>query len=84
MSTFLIAPDERIIIFGGSKDFSGPVINQLAVLNTRTYPYEWSIPQVSAVNVPPTTTGHSATLIGNYMFINFGKLIIKYNSYSVF
>jgi hypothetical protein len=51
------------------------LINQLAVLNTKTYPYEWSIPQVSGINPPPTTHLHSAALIGNYMSINFGKLI---------
>jgi len=77
MSIFLlilIASDERIIIFGGIKGFNdGPVINQLAVLNTKTYPYEWSIPQVSTINTPLSTISHSATLIGNYMFINFGK-----------
>jgi hypothetical protein len=53
------------------------ILNQLAILNTKTYPYEWSIPQVSALNSSPPESIqlHSATLIENYMFINFGKLI---------
>ena len=53
-------------------------MNQLAVLNTKAYPYEWSIPQVTVATPPPTLSLHSATLVGNYMFINFGKDIIFY------
>ena len=48
-------------------------MNQLAVLNTKTYPYEWSIPPVTAATPTPTLSLHSATLVGNYMLINFGK-----------
>ncbi|PKK75369.1 hypothetical protein RhiirC2_846071 [Rhizophagus irregularis] len=71
----VLTPDERIIIFGGNKDSNEPVLNQLAVLNTKTTPYEWSIPQVSAIdNMPLTTFAHSATLVENYMFINFGTI----------
>ncbi|PKY40931.1 galactose oxidase [Rhizophagus irregularis] len=71
----VLTPDERIIIFGGNKDSNEPVLNQLAVLNTKTTPYEWSIPQVSVIdNMPLTTSAHSATLVGNYMFINFGTI----------
>ncbi|RGB38779.1 hypothetical protein C1646_665127 [Rhizophagus diaphanus] len=70
-----IAPDERIIIFGGSRN-DRPVLNQLAVLNTKIV----SVP-TPAPPLPLTTHSHSATLVGNYMFINFGKLI---NLYSVF
>ena len=50
-------------------------MNQLAVLNTKAYPYEWSIPQVTVATPPPTLSLHSATLVGNYMFINFGKTL---------
>ena len=72
MLLILIAPaDEKIIIFGGLQNS----VNQLAVLNTKTNPYEWSIPQVTG-NIPPSMVIYnSATLVGNYMFINFGKLI---------
>jgi hypothetical protein len=51
-------------------------VNQLAVLNTKVNPYEWSIPQVTVTTPPPTLSLHSATLVGNYLFINFGKNII--------
>jgi hypothetical protein len=74
-----IAPDERIIIFGGrighESDGSSVAI-QLAVLNTKVNPYEWSIPPVTAATPPTTLSLHSATLVENYMFINFGKNII--------
>ncbi|CAB4382461.1 unnamed protein product [Rhizophagus irregularis] len=72
----VLTPDERIIIFGGRKvPNDDPVLNQLAVLNTKMTPYEWSIPQVPAIdNMPLTTSAHSATLVGNYMFINFGQI----------
>jgi hypothetical protein len=77
----LIASDEKIIVFGGNKDdIATPVLNPLAVLNTKVVPYEWSVP-TPAPPLPLTTNLHSATLVENYMFINFGKLI---NSYSVF
>ncbi|GES94598.1 hypothetical protein GLOIN_2v1836615 [Rhizophagus clarus] len=71
----VLTPDERIIIFGGSKGINSTVTNQLAVLDTKQTPYEWSIPQVSNVYyAPPLIDLHSATLIGNYMFINFGAM----------
>ncbi|CAB4426717.1 unnamed protein product [Rhizophagus irregularis] len=77
----VLTPDERIIIFGGCKGMNGTILNQLAVLNTKTYPYEWSIPQVSALNSsPPSIQLHSATLIENYMFINFGQNYQTQNS----
>ncbi|PKK75368.1 hypothetical protein RhiirC2_773690 [Rhizophagus irregularis] len=61
-------------------DIATPVLNPLAVLNTKVVPYEWSVP-TPAPPLPLTTNLHSAKLVGNYMFINFGKLI---NSYSRF
>ncbi|CAB4426728.1 unnamed protein product [Rhizophagus irregularis] len=72
----VLTPDERIIIFGGHKVPNDvPALYQLAVLDTKTTPYEWSIPQVSAIgNMPLTISAHSATLVDNYMFINFGQL----------
>ncbi|CAB4489299.1 hypothetical protein RhiirA1_529824 [Rhizophagus irregularis] len=71
----VLTPDERIIVFGGCKGMNETILNQLAILNTKTYPYEWSIPQVSALNSSPPESIqlHSATLIENYMFINFGQ-----------
>jgi hypothetical protein len=70
----LIAPDGRIIVFGGEKLIGGgSVRKQLAVLDTKPNPFEWTVPDVTAKTLPPTLILHSATLVGNYMFINFGK-----------
>ncbi|CAB4376493.1 unnamed protein product [Rhizophagus irregularis] len=73
----VLTPDERIIIFGGNtNDLTIPVLNQLAVLDTKVNPYEWSVPTPA----PPsslTISLHSATLVGNYMFVNFGKTYMK-------
>ncbi|GES94599.1 hypothetical protein GLOIN_2v1532917 [Rhizophagus clarus] len=68
----VLTPDEKIIIFGGSKGFNETIVYQLAVLDTKQAPYEWSIPQVSALDNVPKLQCHTATLIENYMFINFG------------
>ncbi|CAB4489289.1 galactose oxidase [Rhizophagus irregularis] len=77
----VLTPDERIIIFGGKVNYTEPVLNQLAVLDTKTTPYEWTIPQVPAINNKPlTTSAHSATLVENYMFINFGEIYPKNDS----
>ncbi|PKY46808.1 galactose oxidase [Rhizophagus irregularis] len=73
----VLTPDERIIIFGGNtNDLTIPVLNQLAVLDTKVNPYEWSIPK-PAPPLPLTINLHSATLVGNYMFVNFGKIYVE-------
>ncbi|CAB4426726.1 unnamed protein product [Rhizophagus irregularis] len=66
----VLTSDERIIVFGGDNFLNQ---YQLAVLNTKVVPYEWSVP-TPAPPLPLTTYSHSATLVGNYMFINFGKV----------
>jgi hypothetical protein len=71
--------DEKIIVFGGEKlNGEGAIREQLAILDTNMNPYTWSIPSVSAKILPPPLTLHSATLVGNHMFINFGKYLIYY------
>ncbi|RGB29350.1 hypothetical protein C1646_795588 [Rhizophagus diaphanus] len=73
----VLTPDERIIIFGGNtNDLTIPVLNQLAVLNTKVNPYEWSVP-TPALPSSLIISLHSATLVGNYMFVNFGKTYMK-------
>ncbi|CAB4426725.1 unnamed protein product [Rhizophagus irregularis] len=74
----ILTSDEKIIIFGGNINVT-PDLNQLAVLNTKVVPYEWSVP-TPAPPLPLTTSSHSATLVGNYMFINFGQIRPKNDS----
>ncbi|EXX66894.1 uncharacterized protein OCT59_023201 [Rhizophagus irregularis] len=76
----ILTSDEKIIVFGGNKDdIATPVLNPLAVLNTKVVPYEWSVP-TPAPPLPLTTNLHSATLVENYMFINFGQVHPKNDS----
>lgn len=49
----------------------------LAVLNTETEPFEWTIPKVtSSIGIFPSLKGHTAKLVGNYMIVAFGNLFI--------
>jgi len=46
----------------------------LAVLNTRTTPFEWTVPQVSSnVGEIPSLNSHTANLVENYMIVAFGN-----------
>ena len=45
----------------------------MAVLNTSTNPFEWSIPLTSSNIGVPSLTAHTADLVGNYMIVAFGK-----------
>ncbi|PKY15979.1 hypothetical protein RhiirB3_479132 [Rhizophagus irregularis] len=65
--------------FGGSKIANGifnvRVSPDLAVLNTETEPFEWTIPKVtSSIGIFPSLKGHTANLVGNYMIVAFGNI----------
>ena len=68
------ANDGRIIVLGG-------VVNTtiLAVLNTAVSPMTWSFP-VNDNDLPsPLSKGfilHTATLVGKYMIVAFGKVFL--------
>ncbi|GBB84331.1 hypothetical protein RclHR1_10950006 [Rhizophagus clarus] len=67
--------DGKIIIYGGAK---GPnlttVTPSLAILDTSTTVYTWSIPQISSQFYPPPLMLHTADLFGNYMIIAYGNV----------
>ena len=65
------APNGKIIIYGGSNRGFAPVTPEIAVLNTETNPFEWTIPSVSSS--VPSLIYHTANLVGNYMIVAFGK-----------
>jgi hypothetical protein len=72
------APNGKIIIHGGSKLPGGnrnvKVTPDIAVLNTETEPFEWTVPSVlSNVGEVPSLAAHTANLVGNYMIAAFGK-----------
>ncbi|CAG8828062.1 25925_t:CDS:1, partial [Dentiscutata erythropus] len=64
-------PDGHIIIFGGRTQEFTSVSPILALLDTNTYPYEWSIPGSASFNSPPSIYGSTANLYYNYMIITF-------------
>ncbi|RHZ53543.1 hypothetical protein Glove_441g64 [Diversispora epigaea] len=77
--TSVLTPDGYIVIFGGCTiELKGkiikPVSPNLAVLDTNKSPFEWSIPESSKINSPPSISGHGANLYYNYMIITFGFL----------
>ncbi|GET03111.1 hypothetical protein GLOIN_2v67585 [Rhizophagus clarus] len=66
----------EIIIFGGmyvpTMVASQP---QIAVLNTATNPFQWTIPTVNSNEIsPPSLVFHTATLFENYMIVAFGNV----------
>ncbi|RGB42273.1 hypothetical protein C1646_738601 [Rhizophagus diaphanus] len=77
--TAVLAPNNKIIVFGGSKIanglFNAKVSPDLAVLNTETEPFEWTIPKVtSSIGIFPSLKGHTANLVGNNMIVAFDNI----------
>jgi len=68
-----IAEDGRIIVYGGYGGYTGeldPVPDDLVVLDT-TDNFTWS--NASHTNPPPSRFYHTATLVGDYMIVAFGR-----------
>ena len=70
----LLAQDGRIIIYGGT-DPQGPPPDQLSVLDTTEQIFKWSIPVVNYTPRFMPFARHTATLVGNYMIVAFGRQI---------
>ncbi|CAI2175633.1 6995_t:CDS:2 [Funneliformis geosporum] len=82
--TAVLAPDGKIIIYGGSKQFveivNARAVPDIAVLDTRKEPFEWDEPKVTSnIGSVPSLTAHTADLVGYYMIVAFGN-ITKYYS----
>ncbi|PKK65592.1 hypothetical protein RhiirC2_785924, partial [Rhizophagus irregularis] len=61
--------DGLIIIYGGT---GSHVSDQILVLDTKTNPFNWFIPNINPAPSSAPFRGHTATLVGNYMIIAFG------------
>ncbi|CAB4408080.1 unnamed protein product [Rhizophagus irregularis] len=70
--TTVLTQDGLIIIYGGVNNI-GPVPDQISVLDTKVDPFTWSIPNIDPAPSSAPTSGHTATLVGNYMIIAFGN-----------
>ncbi|CAG8782973.1 16174_t:CDS:2 [Gigaspora margarita] len=72
----VLTEDGKIIIFGGESGYGFVKVSpDLAILDTNSIPYEWSIPKnIPPENKPPSLAAHSSTLYNNnYMLIIFGR-----------
>ena len=67
---------QRIIIFGGDTSFIMKNLateDSLYVLNLNNF--EWYIPKVSGP-IPSSRLFHQANLIGKYMVVSFGSILM--------
>ncbi|CAG8580331.1 10354_t:CDS:2 [Rhizophagus irregularis] len=71
----VLTPDGKIIIYGGAQ---GPNLitasPSLAILDTSTSVYTWSVPTISSQFSPPPLILHTADLYGDYMIVAFGNV----------
>ncbi|CAI2185519.1 3153_t:CDS:2, partial [Funneliformis geosporum] len=78
--TAVLAPNGRIIIYGGSKDnINVPnlqVVPDIFVLNMETEQFELTVPPVTSNigKVPPSLSYHTTNLADNYMIVAFGNI----------
>ncbi|RIA87860.1 hypothetical protein C1645_877771 [Glomus cerebriforme] len=68
--TSVLTTDGRIIVYGGLDP--QPVPDIVLVLDTTIQPFRWSIPSFNFIPTSAPHTGHTATLVGNYMIVAFG------------
>ena len=40
-----LAPDGRIIVYGGTNDINTIITDKLAILDTKSSPFQWTIPK---------------------------------------
>ncbi|PKC55598.1 hypothetical protein RhiirA1_502933, partial [Rhizophagus irregularis] len=64
-----IAQDGRIIVYGG---IDKAATDDLVILDVSQADYTWSRANVSTKS-PLSRSYHTATLVGHYMFVIFGK-----------
>ncbi|GBB86471.1 hypothetical protein RclHR1_01290015 [Rhizophagus clarus] len=73
--TAVLTNDSRIIVFGGADNTtSHPVNSHYEVLDVNTYQWYHG---TDDVNIVAPFRGHTATLVGDYMFIAFGIVYTK-------
>ncbi|CAG8705959.1 9288_t:CDS:2, partial [Cetraspora pellucida] len=63
----VLTPDRRILMFGGKNEMT---LGDLWILNISTF--QWSIGNIVNPIADLTLSGHTATLMDNYMFVAFG------------
>ncbi|CAG8769886.1 30897_t:CDS:2, partial [Gigaspora margarita] len=70
-SSAVLTPNKRILMFGGVNDASLSYYNDLWILDISTY--QWSTGNITNPSLGPSNLyDHTATVVGNYMFVCFG------------
>ena len=69
---YFLAPDGRIIIYGGGFN-SSTIIDKLVILDTTQNPFQWTIPKNIVCPIKENHMGHTSNLYGNYMITAFGN-----------
>ena len=72
----LKAQDGRIIVYGGENPALTPALDPLLVLDTTEQVFRWSIPVVKYTPRFMPYRAHTATLVGNYMIVAFGTVLL--------
>ena len=69
-----LAPDGRIIVYGGASDVSGTTLtDNLAILDTTQSPFRWTVPKNNVYPIKKNHFCHTSNLYGNYMITAFGN-----------
>ena len=68
-----LAPDGRIIVYGGIGYDVSLITDKLAILDTKPSPFQWTIPKNIVYPIKENHHGHSSNLYGNYMITAFGN-----------
>ena len=68
-----LAPDGRIVVYGGDT-YNGTIItDKLAILDTKLSPFQWTVPKNIVYPIKGNHLGHTSNLYGNYMITAFGN-----------
>ena len=67
-----LAPDGRIIVYGGTYDDIF-ITDKLTILDTKLSPFQWTIPKNIVYPINGNHYGHTSNLYGNYMITAFGN-----------
>ena len=49
-----LAPDGRIIVYGGTNDINTIITDKLAILDTKSSPFRWAIPKIIFIQLKQT------------------------------
>ncbi len=66
-----LASDGRIIVYGGIDTVI--ITDKLVILDTKSIPFQWTIPKNIVYPIKTNHWGHTSNLYGNYMITAFSN-----------